>query len=109
MMQTWVDFAAIKQSVPLAPLLRRYQVKLRRSGRDPYRGCCPIYGGQGQDAFHAHLTRNIFHCFSGGAGGTVLDFVAAMDGCSLREAALKLTRETAMGAWLQPPVEANWL
>jgi DNA primase len=97
MMQTWVDFAAIKQSVPLAPLLRRYQVKLRRSGRDPYRGCCPIHGGQGQDAFHAHLTRNIFHCFSGGAGGTVLDFVAAMDGCSLREAALKLTRETAMG------------
>ena len=31
-MQTWVDFAAIKQSVPLASLLRQYQVKLRCSG-----------------------------------------------------------------------------
>jgi DNA primase len=91
---SWVDFAAIKQSVPLAPLLRRYQVKLRRSGRDQYRGCCPIHGGQGRDAFHANLTRNLFHCFSCGAGGSVLDFVAAMDRCSLREAALKLAAET---------------
>jgi DNA primase len=89
-MQTWVDFAAIKQSVPLAPLLRRYQVKLRRSGRDQYRGCCPIHGGEGREAFHANLSKNVFHCFSCGAAGTVLDLVAAMDRCSLREAALKL-------------------
>jgi len=89
-MQTWVDFTAIKRSVPLAPLLRRYQVKLRRSGRDQYRGCCPIHGGEGREAFHANLTKNVFHCFSCGAAGTVLDFVAAMDRCSLHEAALKL-------------------
>ncbi len=89
-MPSWVDFAAIKQSVPLAPLLHRYQVKLRRSGPDQYRGCCPIHGGQGRDAFHANLSKNVFHCFACGAGGTVLDFVAAMDRCSLREAALKL-------------------
>src|SRR5437762_11434132 len=95
MMQTWVDFAAIKRSVPLAPLLRRYQVKLRRSGHDQYRGCCPIHGGDGREAFHANLSKNVFHCFACGAGGTVLDFVAAMDGCSLREAAWKLTSETA--------------
>jgi DNA primase len=99
-MQTWVDFAALKQSVPLAPLLRRYQVKLRRSGRDQYRGCCPIHRGQGQEAFHANLKRNIFHCFSCGASGSVLDFVAAMERCSLRDAALKLASETA--APLQP-------
>jgi DNA primase len=100
-MQTWVDFAAIKQNAALAPLLRRYQVKLRRSGPDQYRGCCPIHGGQGRDAFHANLTRNIFHCFSCGAGGSVLDFVAAMEKCSLREAALKLASETAAPV---PPV-----
>ena len=33
-----VDFAAIKRSVPLAPVLERYHVKLRLSGRDQYRG-----------------------------------------------------------------------
>jgi DNA primase len=94
-MQTWVDFAAIKQSVPLASLLRQYQVKLRRSGRDQYRGCCPIHRGQGREVFHANLTRNVFHCFSCGAGGSVLDFVAAMERCTLREAALQLAAEIA--------------
>jgi DNA primase len=90
-MSHWVDFAAIKRSVELGPLLRQYQVQLRRSGRHQYRGCCPIHGGDGRDAFHANLSQNVFHCFACGAGGTVLDFVAAMDRCSLREAALKLS------------------
>lgn len=89
-MGNWVDFAAVKQSIELAPLLRRYRVPLRRSGRDQYRGRCPIHQGEGREAFHVNLTRNIFHCFSCGAGGSVLDFVAAMEGCTLREAALKL-------------------
>jgi DNA primase len=89
-MQNWVGFAAIKSGVALAPLLRYYQVKLRRSGVDQYRGCCPIHGGEGRDAFHANLRKNVFHCFACGAGGTVLDFVVAMDRCSWREAALKL-------------------
>ena len=97
-MQTWVDFAAIKQKVGLAPVLRRYQVSLRRSGRDQYRGLCPIHRGEGRDAFHANLSRNIFHCFSCGACGTVLDFVAAMEGCTLRQAAGKLADETAVPA-----------
>jgi DNA primase len=92
-MSNWVDFAAIKRHVELAPLLQRYQVKLRRSGKDQYRGCCPIHGGQGPEAFHANLRQNVFHCFSCGAGGSVLDFVAAMERCSLRQAALQLTGE----------------
>ena len=92
----WVDFDAIKQSVGLALVLRQYQVPLRRSGRDQYRGLCPIHRGEGREAFHANLSRNLFHCFSCGAGGTVLDFVAAMERCTLREAARKLARETAV-------------
>lgn len=94
-MENWVDFAAIKSSVGLAVVLRQYQVSLRRSGRDRYRGLCPIHRGAGREAFHANLSRNIFHCFSCGAGGTVLDFVAAMENCTLREAARKLAGETA--------------
>src|ERR1043166_7445654 len=98
-MQNWVDFADIKRSVTLAPLLRQYRVQLRRSGIDQYRGCCPIHGGEGREAFHANLSKNVFHCFACGAGGTVLDFVAAMEGCSLPQAALKLAcRSTAAPA-----------
>jgi DNA primase len=85
-----LDFKSIKRGVALESVLRDYQVKLRRSGKDQYRGCCPIHRGDGRDAFHVNLARNIFHCFSCGAGGTVLDFIAAMEGCSLFEAAQKL-------------------
>jgi DNA primase len=101
-MDQYIDFAAIKQSVALAAVLRQYQVSLRRSGRDQYRGTCPIHRGAGQEAFHANLRRNLFHCFSCGAGGTVLDFIVAMEGCTLREAACKLQRMAAMPASTAP-------
>ena len=67
-MASWVDFAALKREVGLAPVLQQYDVQLRRSGRDQYRGRCPIHHGEGGDAFHANLSRNLFHCFSCGAG-----------------------------------------
>jgi len=90
-MHEWVSFAEVKSRVTLERVLRSYEVTwLRRSGIDQYRGRCPIHGGQGNEAFHANLRRSIFHCFACGAGGNVLDFVAAMEGSSIREAALLL-------------------
>ena len=94
-MANWLDFKAIKRGVSLQSVLRHYEVELRRSGPDQYRGGCPIHRGEGRDTFHANLARNIFHCFACGAGGTVLDLVAAMEGCTLREAAEKLQLGTA--------------
>jgi DNA primase len=88
------DFKSIKRGVKLEFVLRHYHVKLRRSGRDQYRGCCPIHRGDGRDAFHVNLAQNIFHCFACGIGGTVLDFVAAMERCSVFEAAQKLQAMT---------------
>ena len=78
-----LEFESIKRRVKLESVLRHYQLKLRRSGKDQYRGCCPIRRGDGCDAFHVNLARNSYHGFACGAGGTVLDFVAAMDRCSL--------------------------
>ena len=90
-MRDWVSFAEIKSRVGLAQVLRCYQVDwLRRSGLGQYRGRCPIHRGQGREAFHVHLERGVFHCFACGAGGNVLDLVAAMEGCSIRAAALRL-------------------
>lgn len=90
-MRAWVSFAEIKKRITLEQGLRSYQVNwLRRSGVDQYRGRCPIHRGQGSEAFHANLKRGLFHCFACGAGGNVLDFVAAMEGGSIREAALRL-------------------
>ncbi len=53
-------------------------------------GGVPSTGGEGRDAFHVDVTRKIFHCFSCGAGGDVLDLVAVLNQCTLREAALQL-------------------
>jgi DNA primase len=90
-MPDWVSFSEIKSRVTLAQVLHGYQVDwLRRSGPGQYRGPCPIHQGQGREAFHANLRRGVFHCFACGAGGNVLDFVAVMEGCSIRQAALRL-------------------
>jgi DNA primase len=43
------------------------------------------------------LEKNVFQCFSCHAKGNVLDFVAAMEKCSVREAAIK------MQSWFQVP------
>lgn len=87
----WVDFRSIKEAVSLEAVLEHYEVKnLRRRRRDQLEGCCPLHGGERQDAFQANLSKNVFHCFACDAKGNVLDFVAAMERCSIREAALKL-------------------
>jgi DNA primase len=104
-----LDFKSIKRRVTLASVLRHYNVELRRSGKDQYRGCCPIHGGDGDDAFHVNVERNIFHCFACDAGGTVLDFVAAMEGCSLLEAARRLQGMTCSSGPLRSTTDEKEL
>ena len=90
MEKNWVDFKAVKSAVSMQQLLDRYQINwLRKSGGE-LRGRCPIHKGDGQDAFHVNVSKNAFNCFSCHARGNVLDFVAAMEKCSVRDAALKL-------------------
>ena len=90
-MGEWVSFAEVKNRVPLEHVLRCYGVDwLRHSGTRQYHGRCPIHNGEGTEAFHANYERNVFHCFACGAGGNVLNFVAAMEKCTIRQAALWL-------------------
>ena len=106
-MNEWVSFREIKSRVTLEQVLRSYRIDwLRRSGPGQYRGRCPLHGGQGVEAFHANLGRGVFHCFACGAGGNVLDFVAAMEGCSIREAALRLQGAQWLGS--AAPGAALW-
>jgi len=86
----WVGFAAVKRAVSLEAVLRHYQLLGLRRHRDQLQGCCPIHGGHRDDSFRAHLTKNVFQCFACHARGNILDFVAAMEKCSIREAALQL-------------------
>lgn len=90
MKDNWVDFKAIKSAVTMEMILDRYGINWLRKNGDELRGRCPIHQGEGQSTFHAHLTKNVFNCFSCKARGNVLDFVAAMEKCSVRDAGLKL-------------------
>jgi len=89
-MKEWVDFRAVKQAVSLESVLRHYEVPGLHGRRDQLAGRCPIHRGQREDSFRASLSKNAFHCFACQADGNVLDFVAAMEHCSVREAALRL-------------------
>jgi DNA primase len=90
MQDNWVDFKAVKAAVNMQAVLDRYQINWLRKKKDELQGRCPIHQGEGENAFHVHLTKNVFNCFSCKARGNVLDFVAAMEKCSVRDAALKL-------------------
>ncbi len=92
-MVDWIDFAAIRAQVSLEDvLLKMYGLgeSLKRQG-DRLVGPCPVHGGDGPRAFHAALSKNSWFCFSRcRKGGNQIDFVAAKENISVREAALRL-------------------
>jgi DNA primase len=88
--KSWVDFKVIKAVVTVEMLLARYNVNWLRRKDDELRGRCPIHQGEGTDTFHVSVSKNVFNCFSCKKRGNVLDFVAAMEKCSVRDAAVKI-------------------
>jgi DNA primase len=99
----WVDFKAVKAAVSMETVLGHYGVKVRRVNATYLRGKCPlpnhrVSGGKEKESFGVQLSKNVWACQSrscvesrqGSKGGNVLDFVAAMESCSVRDAALRL-------------------
>jgi DNA primase len=99
----WVDFKTVKAAVSMEAVLGHYGVKVRRVNATYLRGKCPLpthraAGGKDKESFGVQLSKNVWACQSrscvesrqGSKGGNVLDFVAAMEGCSVRDAALRL-------------------
>jgi 5S rRNA maturation endonuclease (ribonuclease M5) len=101
MSSPWVDFAAIKGSVDIEQVLEHYRVRMKRVRKDYLRGLCPLptHGSaQSRESFGVDTGRNVWACHSascclarhGKVGGNILDLVACMEACSVREAALRL-------------------
>src|SRR5665213_1436601 len=99
----WVSFDEIKKVVTLQMAIEHYGIPLRRTNANTLRGKCPLpmHGSEkSNESFTATLTKGIggaWACQSqsciksrGRVGGNVLDFVAAMERCSVRDAAIKL-------------------
>jgi DNA primase len=91
--KAWVDFKTIKAAVTIEMALDHYGVTDLKRVEGELRGPCPIHGSS---KLSKHLSVNpakgAFKCFAStcSAHGNVLDFVAAMEKCSVRDAAMKL-------------------
>ena len=89
-----IDFAHVKKQLTMARLLDQVGLTGRLKGSGPQRRCpCPIHRGDGRGrTFSVHLVDNVFHCFDNTCGkkGDVIDLWAALNGLSLRQAAMDL-------------------
>ena len=63
-------------------------VKLRREGA-AFKGLCPFHNEK-TPSFNVSPTRNTYHCYGCGAGGTAIRFVMEHDGLSFVEAVKRL-------------------
>jgi DNA primase len=110
----WVSFDEIKKTVTLQMAIEHYGIPLRRVNTNTLRGKCPLpsHGSEtSKESFTATLTKGVggaWACQSqsciksrGRVGGNVLDFVAAMERCSVRDAAIKLQ------IWFLVPAAGN--
>ena len=101
MNQPLVNFRAVKSAVSMEMALAHYGVMLHRLDRCYLRGHCPLpnhASKSSKQSFIVNTEKNAWACHSGSCaaarggrvGGNVLDFVAFMESCSIRDAALRL-------------------
>jgi len=96
-----VDFQQLKERVSIEQVLSHYDLRLKPAGSGTLRGPCPLpthTSRASTDSFSVQLGWNVWSCHSascmaarqGRVGGNVLDLVAALERCSLRQAGMCL-------------------
>jgi hypothetical protein len=92
----WLDFAHIKEQLPMARVLDQFGLTPRLKGAGPQKRCaCPIHRGDGRGrTFSVNLDLNKYQCFDAkcASQGDVIDLWAALHKLSVRDAALDLVR-----------------
>lgn len=86
----WIDFEVVKRSVSMEMLILYYGFEPLRRKEAEVRLKCPFHEGKSSTSMLINLETNCFFCFNCQAKGSVLDFVANYEDCSIKEAALKL-------------------
>jgi DNA primase len=118
MTNNWVDFRQLKEQTSIECVVAHYGVSLRRVGSE-LRGKCPLpmhTSHKSHNSFSVNPARNVWSCQSVScmsardrrAGGNVLDFVALMEHCSVRDAAIRImdTFGTLVAIPPRPPTSA---
>lgn len=116
MTRAWVDYRAVKAAVSMQMALASYGIRLQHLDSEYLRGRCPLpahTSKSSRQSFIVNLQKNAWACHSdscvaargGRIGGNVLDFIAAMENCSIRDAALKLQDWFAVRSAARPLVD----
>jgi|SRR5665213_225148 len=92
-----LDFKAIKARVPILSVLARYGIQPRRQNQHQMVGPCllPSHQSDKRETLSINPEKNVWKCWScdgkgGNGSGNVLDFVSAMEGLSVFDAAKRL-------------------
>jgi len=93
-MGEYIDFRYVKAHADFDPVLEHYGIETEGNG-DEQSALCPFHDER-KPSFKVNLVKNVFNCFGCGAHGNVLEFVAKMEECELREAAKKLASYCAI-------------
>jgi hypothetical protein len=93
-----VYFEQVKRAVSIEAVTARYGVELKGRG-DTLKGCCPIHNGSNPTQFTVSLKKGLWHCFGDcERGGSIIEFVAAMENVEARDAALMIARWFAISS-----------
>ena len=114
-MKDWVDFKAVKEAVSIEMVIEHYGLELRKVNASTLRGKCPLpsHVGESENSLNVNTQKNAWACHAascvanrgGRKGGNLLDFVAFMENCSIRDAALKLQNWFSVAASNERPAE----
>lgn len=88
------EIARLKAAVDLPALIRTRGIDLKPKGRD-LAGLCPFHPDQSPSMI-VTPGKNLFHCFSCGAGGDAIAFVMKLDSVDFPEAVRRLKEFTGM-------------
>jgi hypothetical protein len=80
----------IRTKAVMHEVVGRY-MKLVPAGREQ-KGCCPFHGEK-TPSFYINDVKQFYHCFGCAAHGDVVDFLAAVEGITLGQAAARLSIE----------------
>jgi DNA primase len=91
----YVNFRTVKQSVSILQILDHYSLtsRFKRSQNgESLTGACPLHNGTNPTQFRVSVKKNCWNCFGDcKSGGNILDFVSRREGCTIREAAIRIS------------------
>ena len=83
----WRDSALVerlKREADLVGMIRAHGVNLQPQGSDLV-ACCPFHAEK-TPSFRLSPSKNLWRCFGCGKGGSAVDWIVSVSGCSIREA-----------------------